>query len=309
MRLLLLAATLGAAFPRAELPVRGTPRATPAPSSPPVTVLSAPPDSLRVPILVYHNIQPAADARGVRGADLTMRPEVFAAQMQFLKEHQIPVVSFTALVEALEGKRTLPPKAVVITFDDGRVNQLHNAVPLLKKLGFTATFFPFTHAMDRNPRYFTWAQLRELQGAGHTIGSHTSLHVRVDKMKDAKQMHGEVTGSREALQKNLGASATEYFSYPFGALAAAGDSAVRAAGYRAARAYTGGPWNSIRDRWRLKAVPVTENMKRFAQIVDPTSAEAAPAAQAKPKTTHPRTPAATRGAKPSTKPAATRPPR
>ena len=262
------------------------------------------PDSLRVPILVYHNIQSAAEGRAVRGADLTMRPEVFAAQMQYLKDHQIPVVSFTALVEALEGKRTLPAKAVVITFDDGRVNQLHNAVPLLKKLGFTATFFPFTHAMDRNPRYFTWAQLRELQQAGFTIGSHTSLHVRVDKMKDAKQMHEEVTGSREALQKNLGAAATEYFSYPFGALAAAGDSAARAAGYRAARAYTGGPWNSIHNRWRLRAVPVTENMKRFAEFVDP-GIEAAKAA-AKPASKPSSKPAAKPATRRGTAPAAAR---
>ena len=52
---------------------------------------------------------------------------------------------------------------------------------------------------------------------------------------------------------------------------------MRAAGYRAARAYTGGPWNSIRDRWRLKAVPMTENMKRFAQVVDPSAAAELPA--------------------------------
>ena len=278
----ILALTLGAATLPADaltsdadsIAVARAERASHAERASPPTL---PPDSLRVPILVYHNIQSSADARGVRGADLTMRPEVFAAQMQYLKEHGIPVVSFTALVEALEGKRTLPPKAVVITFDDGRLNQYTNAIPVLKKLGFTATFFPFTHAMDRNPRYFTWAQFKELQQAGHTIGSHTSLHVRVDKMKDAKQMHTEVTGSREQLQAKLGATATEYFSYPFGALAAAGDSAVRAAGYRAARAYTGGPWNSIRDRWRLKAVPMTENMKRFAQVVDPSAAAALPA--------------------------------
>jgi peptidoglycan/xylan/chitin deacetylase (PgdA/CDA1 family) len=77
-----------------------------------------------------------------------------------------------------------------------------------------------------------------------TIGSHTELHVRVDKMKDAQQMHAEVAGSRDRLREKLGDEATAYFSYPFGALAPAGDSAVRAAGYRAARAYTGGPWNS-----------------------------------------------------------------
>ena len=232
----------------------------------------APPDSLRVPILVYHNIQPAADARGIRAPDLTMRPEAFAAQMQYLKDHKIPVVSFGALVDALEGKATLPPRAVVITFDDGRENQYRNALPLLKRLGFTATFFPFTHAMDRNPRYFTWAQFKEMQQEGMTIGSHTELHVRVDKMKDAQQMHAEVAGSRDRLREKLGDEATAYFSYPFGALAPAGDSAVRAAGYRAARAYTGGPWNSIRDRWRLKAVPMTENMHRFVQVVDPDAA-------------------------------------
>ncbi|MEP7383997.1 MAG: polysaccharide deacetylase family protein, partial [Gemmatimonadota bacterium] len=265
----------------------------------------APPDSLRVPILVYHNIQPAVDGRAVRSSDLTMRPEIFAQQMQYLKDHKIPVVSFNALLEALDGKRTLPPRAVVITFDDGRVNQYHNAFPLLKKLGFTATFFPFTHAMDKNPRYFTWAQLREMQDAGMTIGSHTSLHVRVDKMKDAAQMHAEVTGSRTLLGEKLGPAATELFSYPFGALAPVGDSAVRAAGYRAARAYSGKIWNSARDRWRLNAIAMTENMKRFADIVDPAAKSAVPArdhqATAKSASKRPARPASKRPARPASK--------
>jgi len=229
-------------------------------------------DSLRVPILVYHNIQSAAEARGIKAPDLTMRPEVFASQMRYLKDRNIPVVSLASLVRALNGDCAIPAGAVVITFDDGRVNQYHNAFPLLKKLGFTATFFPFTHAMDRNPRYFTWAQLREMQEAGMSVGSHTSLHVRVDKMKDARQMHAEVAGSRALLADKLGAAASEFFSYPFGALSAAGDSAVRAAGYTAARAYTGGPWNAPKDRWRLRAVPMTENMQRFIQVVDPERA-------------------------------------
>lgn len=289
------AALAGAGASPASLAALESPLAHAAHAAPAARPLAvppvAPPDSLRVPILVYHNIQSAAEAKGVRSADLTMRPEVFAQQMQYLKDHQIPVVSFGALLEALDGKRTLPPHAVVITFDDGRVNQYHNAFPILKKLGYTATFFPFTHAMDKNPRYFTWAQLKEMQDAGMTIGSHTSLHVRVDKMKDAAQMHAEVTGSRTLLGEKLGAAATELFSYPFGALAAAGDSAVRAAGYRAARAYTGGPWNSARDRWRLRAVPMTENMKRFAEIVDPATKSTAPRASA-PKG------AATKGATP-----------
>jgi peptidoglycan/xylan/chitin deacetylase (PgdA/CDA1 family) len=226
------------------------------------------PDSLRVPILVYHNIQAPTEGRKVRRADLSMPSDVFTAQMQYLKDQHIPVVSLSALVDALEGKCTLPARAVVITFDDGHEDQYLNAVPVLKRLGFTATFFPFTHAMDRNPHYFTWAQLREMQQAGLTIGSHTSLHIRMDKEHDPKVMKEEVTGSRELIQKKLGSSA-DLFSYPFGAMSAGAEAAVRAAGYRAARSYAGGPWNSSRDILHLHAVPVTDNMARFRRIVDP----------------------------------------
>jgi peptidoglycan/xylan/chitin deacetylase (PgdA/CDA1 family) len=236
--------------------------------SPGRSAAQAAPDSLRVPILVYHNIEPWPGGKPTAALDLTMRPEAFAAQMRYLAEHKIPVVSMTALLDALEGKRTLPPKAVVITFDDGRVNQFNNAVPTLRKHGFTATFFPFVHAQDRNPRYFTWAQFREVMAAGMSVGSHGVLHVRVDKVTGAK-LHEEVTGSRETLRAKLGAPATEFYSYPFGALAAAGDSAVRAAGYRAARAYGGGPWNSTRTRWRLRSVPMTESLRNFIATVDP----------------------------------------
>jgi peptidoglycan/xylan/chitin deacetylase (PgdA/CDA1 family) len=237
-----------------------------------------PPDSLRVPILVYHNIEPWPTGRAPAALDLTMRPEAFAAQMAYLASHRIPVVSMSALLDALEGKATLPPRAVVITFDDGRVNQYTNAVPELRKYRFPATFFPFVHAMDRNPRYFTWAQFREMMGAGMSVGSHGVLHVRVDRVTGPK-LHEEVSGSRATLQQRLGAAATEFYSYPFGALAAAGDSAVRAAGYRAARAYGGGTWNSLATRWRLRSVPMTESMRTFVATVDP----AAPLPEATPK--------------------------
>ncbi len=246
----------------------------------PLLAQSAPtraPDSLRVPILVYHNIEPWPGGKPTAALDLTMRPEAFAAQMRYLAEHKIPTVSLDALLDALEGKRTLPPNAVVITFDDGRVNQLHNAVPVLKQHGLTATFFPFVHAMDKNPRYFTWAQFRDVMAAGMSVGSHGVLHVRVDKVTGAK-LHEEVTGSRETLRAKLGASATAFYSYPFGALAAAGDSAVRAAGYRGARAYGGGAWNSLANRWRLRSISMTESMKNFVAAVQPGATTPTPRA-------------------------------
>ncbi len=228
------------------------------------------PDSIRVPILVYHNIQPANEASRIRRAELTMTPEVFAQEMQYLKDRGIAVVSLAALVDALNGKGTIAQPAVVITFDDGRVNQYEHAFPVLKRLGFTATFFPFTHAIGRNPRYFTWPQLLEMQKAGMTIGSHSNLHVRVDRIHDAATWQLEIKGSRDVLREHLGTS-IDFFSYPFGALAVAGDSAVRAAGYRAARAFSGGAWNRASDNWRLHAVPITGEFAQFQRTVDPKS--------------------------------------
>src|ERR1044071_6442329 len=90
-----------------------------------------PTDSLRIPILVYHNIAPL-EARRSKD-EFFVPPEVFLEQMQYLKDHNIPVISLTQLVDALQGHCTAPERAVVITFDDGRENQFQNAFPVLKR--------------------------------------------------------------------------------------------------------------------------------------------------------------------------------
>lgn len=229
---------------------------------------TAPCDSLRVPILVYHNVQPAVDATRIHKAELTMRPAIFAEQMQYLKDHGIAVVSLGDLVDALQGRKKIAQPSVVLTFDDGRANQFEYAFPVLKRFGYTATFFPFTHAIGANPRYVTWDQLKAMQSAGMTIGSHTYLHARLDKVRDPSIMDREVRGSRETLRQHLNAP-VRFLAYPFGAMSKASDSAVVAAGYTAARAFVGGPWNSPKLLMRLHAVPMTENMRAFERTVGP----------------------------------------
>lgn len=224
-------------------------------------------DSVRIPILVYHDVAPAdAPQRGAT-RQFNVTPATFAAQMQHLHERRVQVISLATLVEALEQRCALPRNAVVITFDDGRENQYRYAFPVLKRHGFIATFFPFTHAMNRNPRYLTWDQLREMQAAGMTIGSHAHLHPRMDKIRDPELMRRETAGSREILQQRL-ASGADLFAYPFGASSAEAERAVRDAGFRAARTFSGGAWNSASTLYRLRAIPVTENMRRFRSIID-----------------------------------------
>jgi peptidoglycan/xylan/chitin deacetylase (PgdA/CDA1 family) len=221
-------------------------------------------DSLRVPILVYHSVMPHHRGQSAEQRALDVDDSIFVAQMRYLVDGGYHVVPFGALVDALEGRDTLPNRAVVITFDDGWENQYRHAFPILRRFGFTATFFVFTTPIGTDGKLMTWDQLRQLQAAGMTIGSHTRTHPILPDYHAA--LHNEVVMSRVDIAKNLGRS-PDFFAYPFGAWDAQSAAMARKAGYRAARAYRGGPWNSPSDLYHLHAVPVTDNMQNFERAV------------------------------------------
>jgi peptidoglycan/xylan/chitin deacetylase (PgdA/CDA1 family) len=221
-------------------------------------------DSLRVPILVYHSVMPHHPGQTAEQRVLNVDDSVFAAQMRYLVDGGYHVVSFAALVDALEGRDTLPNRAVVITFDDGWENQYRHAFPILRRLGLTATFFVFTTPIGKDTKLMTWEQLRELQDAGMTIGSHTRTHPVLPDYHAA--LHNEVAMSRADIEQHLG-HAPDFFAYPFGEWDAQSAAWARRAGYRAARTYRGGGWNAASDLYHLRAVPVTENMQAFERAV------------------------------------------
>jgi peptidoglycan/xylan/chitin deacetylase (PgdA/CDA1 family) len=221
-------------------------------------------DSLRVPILVYHSVMPHHPGQTAEQRVLSVDDSVFVTQMRYLVDGGYHVVSFAALVDALEGRDSLPSRAVVITFDDGWENQYRHAFPILRRFGLTAAFFVFTTPIGRDSKLMTWEQLRELQDAGMTIGSHTRTHPVLPDYHAA--LHNEVAMSRADIAQHLG-RAPDFFAYPFGAWDAESAAWARTAGYRAARTYRGGAWNAPSDLYHLRAVPVTENMQAFERAV------------------------------------------
>ena len=90
-----------------------------------------------VPILCYHRV-------GARANPMIMPRETFAAQMEYLARNNSNVIRLADLPDFLSGKRPLPPRAVVITFDDGHVSSYQHAYPILRQHGFPATFFVYT---------------------------------------------------------------------------------------------------------------------------------------------------------------------
>lgn len=237
------------------------PRAGEPPPAPPVADVTARPSELHVPVLVYHNIRAAKGDPAVRPYDVT--PEEFDAQLGILEAEGFTPVTVSAAVDALSGA-SLPAKPVVITFDDGRADQYANAVPLLQKRGFVATFYVFTNAIDR-PDYFTREQIATLLAQGHEIGSHAVYHPYLTKSDDAA-LKEELERSKATLEEMTGRP-VRTFAYPFGLTDARVTAATGIAGYDSARGLDHS--RVIRSGGEL-AIPgyiVTGSMSAFRGII------------------------------------------
>ncbi|GAB3905057.1 polysaccharide deacetylase family protein [Mucilaginibacter boryungensis] len=87
-------------------------------------------------------------------------------------------------------KKPIPDKLVVLTFDDAVLSHYTNVAPLLKKYGFTATFFVCEFGgkpdFSDKTKYMSWEQVAELSKMGFEIGNHTWHHTHVNKIIDEK---------------------------------------------------------------------------------------------------------------------------
>lgn len=222
--------------------------------------------TVRVPILVYHHVQDHAvdDVRTQR--ILAVPPTAFDAQMATLRDAGVQVVTLGRLLDAIDGRDTIPGPAVVLTFDDGWASQFANALPVLRRYGYSATFFIYTAPIGRDPGFMTWDEVRALRDAGMEIGGHTRTHQHLPQMRDTAELRDEIAGGREVLEGELRAPVTA-FAYPFGEWTSREEQVVREAGFRSARTVDGGRINGPADRYALHAVQVSDDMDAFRRIV------------------------------------------
>jgi peptidoglycan/xylan/chitin deacetylase (PgdA/CDA1 family) len=103
-------------------------------------------------------------------------------------------------------------KVVILNFDDGRLSQYTNALPILDKYGFKATFYVVCNYIGKKDGYMDWNEIKTLQKEGHDIGSHSMNHVRLEKLSK-KNVEYEVGQSKRCLQDHdINAKS---FAYPF----------------------------------------------------------------------------------------------
>jgi peptidoglycan/xylan/chitin deacetylase (PgdA/CDA1 family) len=120
-------------------------------------------------------------------------------------------------------------KTVCVTFDDGCETDLLAAAPILKELGFGATFY-ITVGFLGTPGYLSEAQVRNLSALGFEIGCHSLTHPYLPDLDD-RRLRDETAGAKGRLEQITGGS-VEHFSCPGGRWDRRVIAAVKAARFR-----------------------------------------------------------------------------
>jgi peptidoglycan/xylan/chitin deacetylase (PgdA/CDA1 family) len=171
--------------------------------------------AIQVPILMYHYVSELPLHADKTRVGLTITPDKFRAEMQYLSDHNYHVISLDQLYNALVQGAALPSKPIVLTFDDGYIDAYTNVLPILRQFGFTATFFIVTNPVDaNNPAYMSWADIQQMAAAGMSIGDHTRTHADLRRDNPAF-LQSEIRDSMVDIQTHIG-QLPDTFAYPSG---------------------------------------------------------------------------------------------
>jgi peptidoglycan/xylan/chitin deacetylase (PgdA/CDA1 family) len=192
---------------------------------------------VRVPILTYHRVHVFATELTKSVPDLTVEPSQFRAEMAALARHGYHTVTQYQLYQALFQGRALPPKPVMITVDDGYVDDVTQVLPVLRAHHMVATFYVITRRVHEQG-FLNSAQVRELDASGMDVGAHTRTHASLPALTVSAR-HSEIDGSRRDLERLLGHPVYS-FAYPYGAENSAVVADVRRAGFSLAVTTQGG---------------------------------------------------------------------
>ncbi len=172
-------------------------------------------------ILCYHSV-------GADGWRFSTHPQQLEEHILMLKKHT-NILPLDTLMSSKDG-------GVCITFDDGYVNLVENALPIFKKHNIVAGLFAIGNETGAN-RYelenklpiMAIDGLKTLHSAGWEIGFHTATHVDLGKMDEAG-LEREVVEGKAELEKKLGFP-MRYFAYPRGIFTKNAIAAVKKAGF------------------------------------------------------------------------------
>ena len=218
-----------------------------------------------IPILTYHQIE-TAPARGASFRSLYVSPAAFARQMAWLRALGYRGLSMPALMPYLRGERT--GKVFGITFDDGYLNNLTHALPVLLRHGFSSTCYVVSQQLGKTNEWdrehgvaqtalMDASQLRKWLAAGQDVGAHTRNHARLTQL-DLSGYSREIALCKSELEELTG-SPVRHFCYPYGEYRPAHVAITSEAGFESATTTQRSRCLAQEDMMQLPRVPVVRS--------------------------------------------------
>jgi peptidoglycan/xylan/chitin deacetylase (PgdA/CDA1 family) len=266
------------AAPTTSSPGPASPSSLPTPSPSPFPPLAAG----VVPILYLHRVQPPpADwstlTAGQRQAALAYDdiPAAFEAQLDWLQASGYTTILPRDLAAHWDRGVPLPPRPVILTFDDGDSSWTRTILPNLTRRGMVGEFYLTLTAIADHA--ITWAEVRELASAGMGIGAHDVHHVQLAMLGPTRPpaspttMWFEVSEARAIIGREIG-KLPDSMAYVGGGYDAELIALVKRAGYTTARSIIRGIVQNPADRDLLRVVAVALR----DDVVDPVAAVLVP---------------------------------
>lgn len=209
-----------------------------------------------LPVLMYHRVDPQLSARDPITVSLTVMTPAFETQLRLLRAAGYESARLAAVRDALDHRGSLGTRQVILTFDDGYEDNYTVAFPLLRKYGFTATFFVVTSAVGTRD-HLTAAQIREMAGAGMDIESHGVHHIDFSVLAP-EVARRELVESRRTIEGWTGRPVA-FFAYPAGRYNDALERLLDTLGYRGALTTRYGYVTLVSRPFALERVRITHD--------------------------------------------------
>lgn len=190
----------------------------------------------RVPILMYHRI---ADVPGDRNA---LPPEKFREQMQYLSRSGYSAITMSMLYDYYQHGKPLPPKPILLTFDDAYQDNFSTALPILCSYNMRGVVFPIANWIGRENKWenfnkaltrtMDWTELAAWRNSGMEIASHTVNHPFLTNCSPL-ELNEELQQSKRRLESKLG-EPIDFICYPYGCFNEETIAAVKQCAYKGA---------------------------------------------------------------------------
>lgn len=170
-----------------------------------------------ISVLMYHSV-------AYNKIFFTVKPEDFKKQMAYFVEKKYSVIPLAKLAGMIKNKEKIPPKTLVLTFDDGFEDNYFNVFPVLKKYNFSATVFSATDFIGKEQKNestgilfktLNWVKIKEMHDSGLVdFEPHGCSHSELTRLS-LDQARKEILNSRKTIEETL-RKKCDFFAYPRG---------------------------------------------------------------------------------------------